>query len=91
MPHATNGHTTIEITELQSQVYDALNKAALRISANNYAQAKRTHKKYTVTAEHALLVETMPKVLSGETSPEDAMALLHNYDVLQQRLGTKKN
>jgi hypothetical protein len=85
MPEATNGYTTIEISEAQSMVYDALQTASYRIGSNNYKH--RGKKRYQATVEHAEIVEAMSKVLNGEITPEEAMSLLHQHDTLKQRLG----
>lgn len=88
-----------EVTGAIEQAYNALETAAERIGANNYKnglyRVKRDRKGrvisgYTITAEHAAIVEAMPRVLSGELSPESAFAMLHEYDVLKQRLDTSK-
>jgi len=81
---------------MKYQVYRALKIAAERMGRNNYEAQLRAHLKvgrkkstfrFTVTKEHCEVVKTMPKVLSGEVSPEEAMALLHKYDVMMQRVG----
>ncbi|MOA49437.1 hypothetical protein D3C78_1723180 [compost metagenome] len=84
-------------TKAQEQAYNALQAAADRMGRNNYNSQYTAHIKagrskntfrYSVTGEHALVVEYMPKVLSGEVTPEEAYALLWNYDVKNQRLNT---
>lgn len=86
----------VQVTPAQDQTYKALEKAANRMGNNNYLEQKakwlKTHKnmkkfQFTVTAEHEMIVKAMPKVLSGELTPEEAMSLLWDYDVLKQRLG----
>jgi precorrin-3B methylase len=86
-------------SSLQKQAYNALEKAAERIGHNNYCQQFKDHIKkgrskktfrFTVTEEHKKIIDAMPKVLSGEILPEEAMAMLHEYDVKMQRLGLKE-
>ncbi len=76
------------------QVHDALKIAAERIGANNYkiqcAQYLKVHKslslfRFTVTPEHAELVKAMGDLYSDKITPEDAMALLWQYDTMKQR------
>ena len=78
------------------QTYRALQTAAERIGMNNYRaglyRVRRNHRGrvvegYRITAEHAAIIEAMPKVLTGELSPNDAMAMLHEYKIEKQRLG----
>lgn len=92
-------------TPQQLQAYNALKIAAERMGRNGYAAevARRgftsaqalawiqRHKRslYIPTGEHCAVVEAMSKVLSGEMSPEEAMALLHQYDVMKQRIGNE--
>lgn len=83
-------------TKQEEQAYKALYTAAERMGANNYksqweAHIKKKRSKNTfkfhVTAEHELVIESMKKVLSKKITPEEAMALLWQYDVKKQRLG----
>ena len=76
------------------QAYGALKIASERIGDNNYnhqmALWKKTHKsiknfKFTVTPEHKEIVNAMGNVLNGSITPEDAMALLWQYDTMKQR------
>lgn len=80
----------------QQQAYKGLQQAAERMGRNNYESQFKAHIKsgrskntfrFHVTPEHAMVVEYMPKVLGGEVTPEEAYALLWNYDVKQQRIG----
>lgn len=75
-------------SESQLRTYRALQTAANRIGSNNYRAGlyKPSRKGYSITAEHAAVVDAMPKVLSGELTPDQGMALLHDYDVMKQRL-----
>jgi hypothetical protein len=89
------------MTTPQQAAYKALQIAAERIGRNGYqaemerrkmttAQALRWQLRnkrsiYTPTGEHCAVVEAMPKVLSGEITPEEAMGLLWQYDVMKQR------
>ena len=90
-------------TPQQLQTCRALQTAAARIGANGYLAERSRRKMtayqaiewqrrngrsiYLPTAEHCAVVEAMGQVLAGEMSPDDAMNLLHQYDVMQQRLG----
>ena len=83
-------------TKQEQQAYKALQTAAERIGRNNYKSQLAEHLKkrkskntfrFTVTEEHRQIVEAMPKVLKKEITPEEAMGLLHDYDVMKQRLG----
>jgi hypothetical protein len=89
------GNTEIFPTEQQKQTHKALQTAAEKMGLNNFkaqlAQHIKTGKskksfRFTVTAEQAIVIATMPKVLSGEITPNDAMALLWQYDVMHQRI-----
>lgn len=42
---------------------------------------------YTPTEQHCEIVEAMPKVLSGEITPDEAMNLLFRGDILNIRTG----
>jgi len=79
--------------------YNALRIAADRMGENNYRAGQRAHVKagrrpttyrYTPTPEHAAVVAAMPKLLAGELTPNDTMAMLHQYDTLHQRLGSAR-
>lgn len=69
-------------TEGQRRAYAALYAAAEVIGRNNY---RRMGNRYRVTVEHRRLVEAMSAVLSGKISVDEAMALLHDHDVMEQR------
>jgi len=78
------------------QAYNALRIASERMGRNNFRaglySVRRDHRGrvtqgYSVTPEHAAVVDAMPRVLSGELSPSDAMAMLHEYNTEKQRLG----
>lgn len=85
------------LTSLQIQVYNALKIAAERMGQFGKDSYYKKHKltggfslsygklHFTPTQEHKDVVDAMPKVLSGAMSPEEGMALLHQYDVFQQR------
>jgi hypothetical protein len=77
---------------LSSQAYNALKIAAERLGANNYRAQLAEHTKagrlrstfrFHVTPEHAAIVAAM-----GNKSMDDhtAMAMLHEYDTMKQRL-----
>lgn len=98
-----DGLTNPTYTPQQIQAYNALRKAAERMGANGYLAEMRRRKMtpgqaldwitrnkrsiYTPTGEHVAVIEAMSKVLSGEMTPEEAMALLYQYDVMKQRIG----
>jgi hypothetical protein len=72
-----------------ARAYKALRIAAERIGANNYRAGlynPRQRGGYSITDAHKDAIEAMRDVLSGAMSPNDAMALLHRGDVLQERL-----
>lgn len=78
------------------QVYAALSKAADKMGARNYRKQMASHKKrgrrastfkFTVTPAHKKVVEAMPKVLTGKLTTNRAMAILHEHDVMDERLG----
>lgn len=80
---------------MKEQAYNALCIASERMGRNNYRaglyRVKRNRRGqvvqgYTITPEHAAVVAAMPRVLSGELSPNDAMAMLHEYETEKQRL-----
>lgn len=62
-----------------ARAYRALSTAAEAVGRNNHRQGKG------VTAEHRMLINAMPDVLAGRIGVDQAMALLHEYDVMQQR------
>lgn len=75
------------------QVYEALRIAAERIGRNNYRKGLEQHIKagkspqtyqYVPTIEHRTIVLAMGDL---SLSDDEVMALLHDYDVMQQRLG----
>ena len=81
---------------LKEQAYNALRIAAERMGANNFSAGYAQHIKagkaaktyrYAPTDAHRQVIEAMPRVLSGAMSPNDAMALLHEYDVFKERMG----
>lgn len=76
-------------SSLIAQAYDALQTAAERMGRNGYAahlKSKRAKQPYTPTQDHADIVKAMPALLAGTLSPNDAMAMLHEYDTAKQRL-----
>ncbi len=79
-------HTPFEVLEIDDsdpriRAHDALQKAAERMQRSMHGK-----KSATCTPEHREVVATMSLVLSGKVTPEQAMSLLWQYDVLQQRL-----
>lgn len=80
------------------QAYRALSIAAERIGGNNYSRLMAEHRRrgrsprtfrMTVTDAHRRVIDAMGDVLAGTITPEQAMAILWEYDVLDQRLGDK--
>jgi len=89
------GDQLVEVSTAQDQAYTALERAAERMGANNYAEQCRQHQRagraastfrFVVTEHHVEVIAAMPKVLDGTITPEDAMALLWQYDTMKQRL-----
>jgi DNA-binding protein H-NS len=75
------------------QVYNALSVAATRMGQNNYLAGKAAHIKagrkastyrYTPTPEHDAVVKAMVDLTMSD---EECMALLHEHNVMKQRLG----
>jgi hypothetical protein len=69
--------------------YRALSFAAERMGKSGYAAhcASRHNKlPFRPSSEHQEVMAAMPMVLSGTMSPEEAFALLHQYDVFNQRM-----
>lgn len=92
------GSETIKMRDDDARIlaYNALSIAGQRIAENNYRsqmaahlkkKRKRNTFKFVVTDEHQAVVDAMPKVLSGDLSPNDAMAMLLDYDTFKQRMG----
>jgi hypothetical protein len=72
-----------------ASAYRALSVAAEKMGKSGYKAhtvSKYAKHPYTPSAEHAEIVKAMPALLSGQITPEEAMALLHQYDTLKQRL-----
>jgi len=97
LPYCIHGDQKIEISDQQEQTYNALQKAAERIGLNNYAKQQRAWLKnrksvktfrFVVTDGHQRVIDAMSKVLSGKITPEEAMGILHEYEVLKERLST---
>jgi len=77
------------------QAYSALSKAADKMGTKNYRKQMAAHKKkgrrastfkFSVTSAHGKVIDAMPKVLRGTISVESAMAILHEHDVMEERL-----
>jgi hypothetical protein len=87
--HPDGSTSEISDTSLVAQASRALEVASHRMGQSGYRAhlaSKHAKRPYTPTAEHDAVVKAMPALLSGEITPEEAMALLHTYDVKQQRL-----
>ena len=79
----------------KEEAYRALSKAAERIGMNNYRSELAAHLKkgrskntyrYTPSEAHVTVIEAMPMVLDGTIGVEEAMAILHDYDVFKERM-----
>ena len=92
---------TLEPGSAKEQAYKALRTAAERIGANNYARGTykimRTYRgrRYeehmgSITRAHQQIVDAMPALLADKITPEEAMALLWDHDVMEQRLWQPK-
>lgn len=73
------------LTRQQMQAYDALSVAAERIGRNTPLTIRRGKPHFTPTQAHIDVIKAMGDVLSGAITPEEAMALLWEYDVMKQR------
>ena len=91
----TNGYEEIQVTPQQDQVYKALQTAAGRMGNNNYLVQKQNwlkkHKtmknfRFTVTTEQQEVIQAMNDLLNNRITPEQAMSLLWQYDIMKQRL-----
>lgn len=77
-----------------ARAHRALSIAADRIGRNGWDAALRAHRgrglpRYVPSVAHRDVVAAMPRVLAGDMSPEAAMALLHRWDVMAERMGTR--
>ena len=79
----------------RDQVLSALSKAAERIGLSAYRaghyKVKRNRKGkvvqgYTLTEAHKRVVDTIDDLSRNRITPEEAMAVLHEYDVMKERL-----
>lgn len=76
----------IQVDEAVARAHDALMHAANKINANVTAALYKKHgdlrcmSAYYPSQSHRDIVDAMPKVLDGRMSPEEAMALLWEYD-----------
>lgn len=85
------------ITPQFRQVYKALKDAAEKMGSNNYRQQKaafdskyRNRKRkpkftFIVTGAQQLVVDSLESMCRDLITPEQAMAVLHNYNVMQER------
>ncbi len=76
------------------QVYRALSQAAARIGQNNYRRGLYHVKKdrrgrliegYSITPAHERVIKAMSALLDGHITPDEAMAILWEPDVMQER------
>jgi hypothetical protein len=93
-PGATHQGKPAWWTEQHDQAYSALQAAGERIGAAEYAAGRykarrgRTGKVtqgYTISSEHKQVVDALNDLGRNRISPEQAMAILHEYDVLKAR------
>lgn len=73
------------VTKQAGRAYLALVRAAEKIGAVNYRRGLYRRRGYSVTPEHAAVVQAAADVCGGKISPDDAMGLLLQYDVFEQR------
>ena len=96
MATIVSGNERIEVDDNDPRVmaYNALEHAASVIARRNadaqaaaHLKARRSRKtfQFRVTDAHRLVLDAMPKVLSGEITPADAMGILWTYDVAKER------
>jgi len=96
MATIVRGNERIEVPDDDPRImaYAALEHAASQTARRNantqtaaHLKARRSRKtfQFFVTDAHRSVIDAMPKVLSGEITPEDAMGLLWTYDVATQR------
>ena len=85
--------TAYDHSMMSDRTYTALQTAAERMAAANYAEQFQQHVKsgrkpstfrFTVTEAHRAVVDAMG---SWTLTDEEAMALLHEYPVFLQRTG----
>lgn len=80
--------TEISDDSLVAQAYRALESAAERMGKSGYKAhtlSKFRKTPFNPSAEHRVVIQAMPDLLAGKITPEEAMCLLHEYDVLKQR------
>lgn len=90
--------TVEEITHSETstvmQAYRALQMASDRIGASDYKDQVARHKKakrsmkifqFFVSDYHKEVIAAMDKVIWGEITPDEAMCLLHGYEVFNAR------
>lgn len=80
--------TIIPDDSLTAQAHRALEIAADRMGKSSYKAhvLSKFHKTpFNPSAEHRAVIQAMPDLLAGKITPEEAMSLLHEYDVLKQR------
>jgi len=71
-----------------ASAHRALSVAADKMGKSGYRAhlaSKYAKRPYAPSAEHEEIMAAMPLLLSGLITPEEAMALLHQYDTLKQR------
>ena len=80
------------LTPAADRAYLALVRAAERIGLRNYLAQRRGKGKrwrYQPTEAHRRVVEDAARVCGGRITPDEAMATLHEYDVMRERFPKK--
>ncbi len=86
-------------TPAHDRAYVALQKASERIGAAEYAAGRYSVKRsrngtvvrgYTISEAHKAVVDALNALGRNRISPEEAMAVLHTYDVFKARTTDKK-
>lgn len=86
------------VSNAADRVYVALRKAAERIGMRNYRaglyKVERRRGKvvrgYSITEAHKAVIDAMPKVCGGKITPEEAMSILREHDVMRERFNGYK-
>lgn len=99
MTQAKPSQTGKQWTPQQLQAHRALIRASEKMGWNNYQAGLAAHVRkgrkantyrYHPTEEHERVIKASSDVLKGKITPEQAMAMLHEYDIFNQRMGQAK-
>ncbi len=80
--------TEISDDSRTARAYRALAIAAESMGRNgyrSYVASKRPKLPFRPSQAHTEIMEAMPLLLAGTITPEEAMSLLHGYDVMKER------